>query len=166
MDSVFEWAKNLIALVVAAWKTLRQRSAVKEDTIALKDATIEQKDATIEHLEKISSAPLASKLEVVTQTLNKTVGERDQLEEQLQAVSENTERQRRIVAGAVFIEAYLAIGELRIVYQSAAGGFDALNLPNKMNSVAEEFFKQGERALGGQEIDLRRVKEVLASRKS
>lgn len=131
-----------------------------------KDATIQQKEATIELLEKFRSGPLAAELETVTKVLNRYIGEKTQLEEQLQSVGEKTERQRWVVAGAVFMEAYLAIQELRLAYQSAVGGFDALNLPSKMNSVAEEFFKQGERAFARQEIDVPRVKQAAAALKS
>ncbi len=162
MNSLFELAKNLIALLVAAWKRLRKSSAAKEDTIALKDATIEQKDATIEHLKKISSAPLATELQTVTATVNKYVGKSQELEVQLKTMKE----QHKNVVGVVCFEAFLAIEEMRYAYQSAAGGFDALALPSKMRSLAEEFLEQGQQAFAGQAIQARRVREAMARQKS
>lgn len=167
MDTL-QWIKEVAPIVEALAVVIGVGWGLKlaKQAIQTKEATIQQKEATIELLEKFRSGPLAAELEMVTKVLNKYIGEKKQLEGQLQSVGEKTERQRRVVAGAVFIEAYLAIQELRIAYQSAAGGFDALSLPSKMNSVAEEFFKQGERAFAGQEIDVPRVKQALAARNS
>ena len=84
MDNVFEWARNLSALLGVVWlfKILRERLMAKEDTIALKEATIEQKDATIAHLEKLQAPAVVAQLEKMTGALDTLVREKKQLEEE------------------------------------------------------------------------------------
>ncbi len=86
MDNVFEWARNLSALLGVVWlfKILRERLMAKEDTIALKEATIEQKDATIAHLEKLQAPAVVDQLEKVVGAIDRLVREKQQLEKEVQ----------------------------------------------------------------------------------
>lgn len=167
MDTL-QWIKEVAPIVETLAVVIGVGWGLKlaKQAIQTKEATIQQKEATIEFLDKFRSAPLAAELEAVTKTLNEYVGKKRQLEEELKSVTSTMKEKQRATVGLAFLEGFMAIEEIRVTYLTARGGLNLLTLPSKMKSAAEEFFKQGQRAVTGQELEFPRLKEVFSRQKT